>query len=97
MFQIKERKVQYEELVMEHSEQVKKIKSADEQYLEETTTILSSTSKTQSVKLQYFEPMPGEDKETRIGSGHVTQKKDGWLCVDLVDDREMMVKEQKTF
>ena len=38
--------------------------------------------------------MPGEEKETRIVSGHATRKKDGWFRVDLVDDREMMVKEQ---
>ena len=31
--------MQYEELVMEHSERVHKIKSADEQYLEETTLV----------------------------------------------------------
>ena len=39
--------------------------------------------------------MPGEDKgKTRMVSGHVTCKKDGWLCVNLVDDEEMVVKEK---
>ena len=72
---------------MEHLEQVKKIKSADEQHLEDTATIFSLTSKTQSVKLEYSEPIPGEEKgKTRIVSRHAIRKKDGWFCVNLVNN-----------
>ena len=75
MFVLQERKAQYEQLMVDHGERIKKIKTPEEQYQEETEMILTSTSKTQSVKLQYFEEMPGEKETTRMVSGHATRKR----------------------
>ena len=64
-----------------------KIKSEEEQYQEKASTILNCTPLTSSVLIEYIEG-------NKITQGHATRKREGWFCVDLMDNWEFKVKEE---
>ena len=72
MFNLVERKEEYEKLLSDHAVEVKKLKNPQEQYLKEATIVLNCTAKTDSVALDFFE---GEGQNRKVITGSATQKK----------------------
>ena len=59
--------------------------------MDKASQILTCLALTESTPLDFIESTPnGESKSTR---GRATRKKDGWFRIDLVDDRELRVRE----
>ena len=86
-----DRKEEYDKVKDESSESASTIKSAELQYKEKATQLLSYTELTNSVCIDYIEARE-DGKGTRTIRGHVTRKKDGWFCVDLVStDKDFKV------
>ena len=92
MFNLIERKQEFERLVTDHNERMKKIKTPQAQYLEDASILLSCTAKTETVSLIYIENHD-DDKKRRDIYRSSKQKEDGWFQVNLQDDCKFLVKE----
>ena len=88
MFNLVERKEEYEKIVSDHAVQVKQIKSPQQQYLEEATIVLNCTAKTKSVALEYFE-WDEEHKKNIAGS---TTRKNCYFYVNVQDNKEFIAR-----
>ena len=67
-----------------------KTKREKEKYFEKASQVLTCLAITESTPLEFIETTKDGSKTT---SGSATRKKEGWFCVDLVNDQEFCVQE----
>ena len=69
---------------------MKKIKSEDEQYLEQTSQVIGCKGLTQAVSIILT------DGNQRL-EGSATRMRDGWFCITLSDDRLFKIREANLY
>ena len=91
LFTVVERKKEYEMLAHEHAQRCQKLKTKQEQYLEQTSRALNCTALTKSIDIEYLTKGPKGEIITIEGSA--MRKRDGWFRVSLVNYTEFLVQE----
>ena len=54
IYDVRERKERYGELVQEHGKIIKKVKTEEQQYLEQTSQVLGSIGLTKTISITYL-------------------------------------------
>ena len=88
IFDVRERKERYGELVEEHGEIIKKTKTEEEQYLEHISQILGSIALTKTVSITYLQV-----EDNRHMQGSATRMRNGWFGITLENDKHFKVQE----
>ena len=83
-------------LEAQYRERIKKKKTKDKQYLEQTSQSLACTPLTETVQLDYFESKD-DGKTVTTKAGSAMRKLDGWFTVSLVNGQEIKVRKFDLF
>ena len=88
IYDVREQKERYGKLVQEHGKIIKKVKTEEQQYLEQTLQVLGSIGLTKTISITYL-----HGKNHCHMQGSAMRMRNGWFGITLENDEHFKVQE----